>query len=67
MEFRDGKVIHETQYFAEPFDPPAWRGLKNDLSLGIKQELDFFGAKNRPTFCALNFFENRSSSYERIW
>ena len=25
MEFRDGKVIHETQYFAEPFDPPAWR------------------------------------------
>ena len=25
MEFRDGKVIHETQYFAEPFDPTAWR------------------------------------------
>lgn len=25
MEFRDGKVVHETQYFAEPFDPPAWR------------------------------------------
>lgn len=26
MEFRDdGKVIHETQYFADPFDPPAWR------------------------------------------
>jgi hypothetical protein len=25
MEFRDGKVIHETQYFAEPFEPPAWR------------------------------------------
>jgi hypothetical protein len=25
MEFRDGKIIHETQYFAEPFEPPAWR------------------------------------------
>lgn len=25
MEFRDGKVEHETQYFAEPFDPPQWR------------------------------------------
>jgi len=25
MEFRDGKVIHETQYFAEPFQPPASR------------------------------------------
>jgi hypothetical protein len=25
MEFRDGKVVHETQYFADPFEPPAWR------------------------------------------
>lgn len=25
MEFHDGKVAHETQYFAEPFTPPAWR------------------------------------------
>lgn len=25
MEFRDGKVSHETQYFADPFDAPAWR------------------------------------------
>ena len=25
MEFRGGKVIHETQYFAERFEPPAWR------------------------------------------
>ena len=25
MEFRDGKVVHETQYFAEPFAAPAWR------------------------------------------
>ena len=25
MEFENGKVVHETQYFAEPFDPPGWR------------------------------------------
>ncbi|HUO35401.1 MAG TPA: nuclear transport factor 2 family protein [Candidatus Acidoferrum sp.] len=25
MEFCDGKVVHETQYFADPFDAPAWR------------------------------------------
>jgi ketosteroid isomerase-like protein len=25
MEFRDGKVSHEVQYFADPFDAPAWR------------------------------------------
>jgi hypothetical protein len=25
MEFENSKVVHETQYFAEPFDPPAWR------------------------------------------
>ena len=25
LEFRDGKVVHETQYFADPFEAPAWR------------------------------------------
>jgi hypothetical protein len=25
MEFESTKVIHETQYFAEPFDAPGWR------------------------------------------
>jgi ketosteroid isomerase-like protein len=25
MEFRDGKVVHETQYFSDPFEAPAWR------------------------------------------
>jgi hypothetical protein len=25
MEFRDGKVSHETIYFGDPWDPPAWR------------------------------------------
>ena len=25
MEFREGKVVHETQYFADPFEAPEWR------------------------------------------
>jgi hypothetical protein len=25
MEFSDGLVAHETQYFADPFDAPQWR------------------------------------------
>ncbi len=25
MEFRDGKVVRETQYFADPFEAPGWR------------------------------------------
>jgi ketosteroid isomerase-like protein len=25
MEFRNDKVVHETQYFADPFEKPAWR------------------------------------------
>lgn len=25
MEFADGKVLHETQYFADNFAAPAWR------------------------------------------
>lgn len=25
MEFEGEKVAHETQYFSEPFEPPAWR------------------------------------------
>lgn len=25
MEFRNEKVVRETQYFAEPFEAPAWR------------------------------------------
>lgn len=25
MEFLNGKVIHETQYFADPFAAPSWR------------------------------------------
>jgi hypothetical protein len=25
MEFRNDKVVHETQYFVDPFKAPAWR------------------------------------------
>src|SRR5262249_37315358 len=25
MEFQNGKVVHETQYFAEPFEAARWR------------------------------------------
>jgi hypothetical protein len=25
MEFRNGKVVHETQYFADSFEAPEWR------------------------------------------
>lgn len=25
MEFENNKVVHETQYFADAFDPPSWR------------------------------------------
>lgn len=25
MEFREGRVFHESQYFAEPLSPPEWR------------------------------------------
>jgi ketosteroid isomerase-like protein len=25
FEFRDGRIARETAYWAEPFDPPAWR------------------------------------------
>ena len=25
MEFKDGKIAHETHYYADPFEPPKWR------------------------------------------
>ena len=25
MEFREGKVAHQTYYFGDPFEPPEWR------------------------------------------
>jgi hypothetical protein len=34
MEFRGGKVARETQYFAEPFEAPAWRARWRDAPVG---------------------------------
>jgi hypothetical protein len=30
MEFRDGKVAREIQYFADRFEAPAWRAKWRD-------------------------------------
>src|SRR5271163_4359940 len=30
MEFTDGLVTHETQYFADPFKAPAWRAALSE-------------------------------------
>ena len=35
MEFRDGKIAHETHYYANPFEPPEWRsqvGRENTIT-----------------------------------
>ena len=32
MEFRDGKVARETQYFSDPFSAPAWRAQWVEVS-----------------------------------
>ncbi len=32
MEFRAGKVVRETQYFAEPFEAPSWRSQWVELN-----------------------------------
>src|SRR5580698_8690016 len=34
MEFQNGRVVHETQYFAEPFEPPAWRSQWVEVEKG---------------------------------
>ena len=34
MEFRDGKVAHETHYIADPFEPPEWRSQWVEISKG---------------------------------
>jgi hypothetical protein len=25
VEFRDGKIVHESRYYAQPFEAPGWR------------------------------------------
>jgi hypothetical protein len=38
MEFARGQVVHETQYFSEPFPAPAWRAaLAEPMSSGHDQ------------------------------
>jgi len=34
MEFHDGKVVHETQYFSDPFEAPEWRRQWVEVSAG---------------------------------
>ena len=34
MEFAGGLVTHETQYFADAFDPPSWRAALADRMPG---------------------------------
>jgi len=31
MQFRDGRVVRERIYFADPWDPPAWRADQVEL------------------------------------
>ncbi len=38
MEFRGGKVVHETQYFADPFEAPAWRSQWVQVNDGDETE-----------------------------
>jgi hypothetical protein len=42
MEFKGGKVVDETQYFADPFEAPAWhangsnkRGIDDEARRGL--------------------------------
>ena len=37
MEFADALVTHETQYFADPFQPPAWRAALAEPIPGRKR------------------------------
>jgi hypothetical protein len=41
MEFRDGKVSHETHYFADPFEPLLWRSQwveRFELPMRVQKE-----------------------------
>jgi ketosteroid isomerase-like protein len=37
MEFRDGKVVRETIYFGDPWEPPAWRAQWVELVERVAQ------------------------------
>ncbi len=47
MEFHAGKVIHETQYFAQPFESPAWRSEWVDQE-GKSQDVENDGKPKGP-------------------
>jgi ketosteroid isomerase-like protein len=32
LDFEDGRVVHETDYFAAPFEPPDWRSQWVELA-----------------------------------
>lgn len=38
LEYKDGLVWRETEYFAEPFDPPAWRAEFVELDSRVAAE-----------------------------
>jgi hypothetical protein len=40
MEFRDGMVARETQYFADRFEAPAWRAPWREPPYAVQQESD---------------------------
>ncbi len=43
MEFKNGKVVHETYYFADPFDAQAWRAQWIELELDALTRCRFWG------------------------
>jgi hypothetical protein len=49
-EFRAGKVVHETQYFAEPFPSGmAWRFGLSDALMPNRSQSEGGSASRRPT------------------
>ena len=45
MEFRDGKVVRETIYFGDPWEPPAWRTQWVELVDRATSRIDQKGAE----------------------
>ena len=48
MEFREGKVVYETQYFADPFEAPDWRSQWVQRMSVTVSEGTIFSAKRAP-------------------
>jgi len=43
MLFEAGKVVHETQYFADPFEAPEWRASLVEMKTGRPENLGSAG------------------------